>query len=78
MDGGWRAEPGKCPCGEGKKYTNMTCDDPKPQNGGSNCSCSELQNTAHCDNKTAQVEESCENPDCSGTSTCTDAHNKLL
>ena len=57
IDGDWREVPGKCQYGSVNKTTKKFCDNPKPQYGGSNCSCDESWTV--CNDTYAEIVEPC-------------------
>ena len=84
MDGGWSVSTGECPCGQGRKQTTLTCNDPEPANGGDNCNCEDArivnadEITMECDGYTVTIEEDCQNEPCPGIIICTGYHIKTL
>ena len=72
VHGGWSNDShfGACTttCGNGKQYEMKQCDNPKPLNGGKNCSCnSKNLNEVECDGVTAKIQQACTNAPCPGT-----------
>ena len=50
-------------CGSGTQTLSKMCNNPKPQNGGSDCQCNEKE---ICDGKTSKIEIECNMGPCPG------------
>ena len=74
VNGGWNeyGEFSSCSevCGGGKKTKVKHCDNPKPENGGANCSCplDGSMSLKSCDGLKETIEESCNEDPCRGIS----------
>ena len=64
IDGGWKAEPVQCECGQETNIVMLSCSNPAPQHDGRNCQCVELNSWRNCNGTYAEVVESCEDRTC--------------
>ena len=70
VDGGWSENDtfSDCnvSCGNGSKEKILSCNNPKPEYGGQNCSCAEITNWTTCNESIATFREECQLDPCPG------------